>query len=65
MGPTNALEDGKSRLQKTQEDVEEVKVIMLDNLNKADERAGKISDLEERADNLLLKVSTGEEEGLA
>lgn len=49
------MENGKSRLQKTQEEVEEVKVIMLDNLNKADERAGKISDLEERADNLLLK----------
>lgn len=49
------MENGKSRLQKTQEEVEEVKVIMLDNLNKADERAGKISDLEERADNLLQK----------
>lgn len=49
------MENGKSRLQKTQDEVEEVKVIMLDNLNKADERSGKLSELEERADNLLLK----------
>ncbi|XP_055017471.1 vesicle-associated membrane protein 5 [Boleophthalmus pectinirostris] len=48
-------ENGRSRLQKTQEEVEEVKIIMVDNLNKADERAGKLTDLEERADNLLLK----------
>lgn len=52
---TAVMENGKSRLQKTQEEVEEVKIIMLDNLNKADERAGKISDLDERADNLLQK----------
>lgn len=49
------MENGKSRLQKTQEEVDEVKVIMLENLNKADERAGKISDLDERAENLLQK----------
>ncbi|CAL9708731.1 unnamed protein product [Knipowitschia caucasica] len=49
------MDNGKSRLQKTQEEVDEVKVIMLDNLNKADERAGKLSDLEERADMMLLK----------
>uniref|UniRef100_A0A3B3ZWW9 V-SNARE coiled-coil homology domain-containing protein n=2 Tax=Periophthalmus magnuspinnatus TaxID=409849 RepID=A0A3B3ZWW9_9GOBI len=48
-------ENGSSRLQKTQQEVEEVKMIMVDNLNKADERAGKLTDLEERADNLLLK----------
>lgn len=52
---TAVMENGKSRLQKTQEEVEEVKVIMLENLNKADERAGKISDLDERAENLLQK----------
>ncbi|XP_077378303.1 vesicle-associated membrane protein 5 isoform X2 [Festucalex cinctus] len=47
--------NGKSRLQQAQEDVEEVKDIMLDNLNKADERSGKLTDLEERADVLLEK----------
>ncbi|XP_035514841.1 vesicle-associated membrane protein 5 [Morone saxatilis] len=52
------MENGKSRLQQTQEDVEEVKVIMLDNLNKADERAGKLDDLEDRADELLEKSKT-------
>lgn len=49
-------ENGKSRLQQAQEDVEEVKVIMLDNLNKADERSDKLDDLEGRADELLAKV---------
>lgn len=49
------MENGKSRLQRTQEEVEEVKVIMLDNLNKADERSGKLTDLEDRADELLAK----------
>ncbi|XP_030647329.1 vesicle-associated membrane protein 5 isoform X1 [Chanos chanos] len=47
--------NGKSRLQQAQEEVEEVKVIMLDNLNKADERAGKLGELENRADQLLEK----------
>lgn len=50
-------ESGKSRLQQAQDDVEEVKVIMLDNLNKADERSGKLEDLEDRADQLLAKVT--------
>ncbi|XP_026178195.1 vesicle-associated membrane protein 5 [Mastacembelus armatus] len=49
------MENGKSRLQQTQEEVEEVKVIMLDNMNKADERTGKLKELEDRADNLMLK----------
>lgn len=49
------MENGKNRLQQAQEEVEEVKVIMLDNLNKADERAGKLDDLEDRADELLQK----------
>ncbi|KAM8885554.1 vesicle-associated membrane protein 5 isoform 2-T2 [Spinachia spinachia] len=49
------MENGKSPLQKAQEDVEEVKVIMMDNLNKADERNGKLGELEDRADVLLLK----------
>ncbi|XP_077418559.1 vesicle-associated membrane protein 5 [Vanacampus margaritifer] len=47
--------NGKSRLQQAQEDAEEVKDIMLDNLNKADERSGKLTDLEDRADELLKK----------
>uniref|UniRef100_A0A8D0A2V1 Vesicle-associated membrane protein 5 n=1 Tax=Sander lucioperca TaxID=283035 RepID=A0A8D0A2V1_SANLU len=53
-------ENGKSRLQQAQEDVEEVKVIMLDNLNKADERSGKLVELEDRADELLAKSKTFE-----
>ncbi|XP_019949137.1 vesicle-associated membrane protein 5 [Paralichthys olivaceus] len=49
------MENGKNRLQQTQEEVEEVKVIMLDNLNKAEERSGKLGELEDRADVLLEK----------
>ncbi|KAL6114729.1 vamp5 [Pungitius sinensis] len=49
------MENGKNRLQQAQEDVEEVKVIMMDNLNKADERNGKLGELEDRADVLLAK----------
>lgn len=52
------MENGKNRLQQAQEDAEEVKVIMMDNLNKADERAGKLDDLEDRADELLEKSKT-------
>ncbi|XP_030274223.1 vesicle-associated membrane protein 5-like isoform X1 [Sparus aurata] len=48
-------ENGKSRLQQAQEDVEEVTIIMVDNLNKAEERSGKLDDLENRADDLLEK----------
>ncbi|KAL7836264.1 hypothetical protein AOLI_G00275480 [Acnodon oligacanthus] len=47
------MENGQSRLQQVQKDVEDVKVIMLDNLNKASEREGKLGDLEDRADVLL------------
>ncbi|XP_029572455.1 vesicle-associated membrane protein 5 [Salmo trutta] len=49
------MENGKNRLQQAQKEVEEVKVIMLDNLNKADERSGKLGELENRADELLEK----------
>ncbi|XP_040898433.1 vesicle-associated membrane protein 5 [Toxotes jaculatrix] len=49
------MENGKSRLQQTQDEVEEVKDIMLDNLNKAEERSEKLHDLEDRADVLLEK----------
>ena len=45
--------NGKNQLQQTQDEVEEVKVIMLDNLNKAEERSGKLGELEDRADVLL------------
>ncbi|KAF0033573.1 hypothetical protein F2P81_013639 [Scophthalmus maximus] len=51
----NEVENGKSRLQQTKEEVEEVKDIMLDNLNKAEERSGKLGELEDRADMLLAK----------
>lgn len=47
--------NGKSRLQQTQEDVEEVKEIMLDNMAKANERSGKLEDLEDRAEELKEK----------
>uniref|UniRef100_A0A3Q2YNQ4 Vesicle-associated membrane protein 5 n=2 Tax=Hippocampus comes TaxID=109280 RepID=A0A3Q2YNQ4_HIPCM len=47
--------NGKSRLQQAQDDAEEVKDIMLDNLSKVDERSGKLGDLEDRADELLRK----------
>lgn len=50
-------ENGKSRLQQAQEDVKDVTVIMLDNINKADERSGKLGELENRADQLLEKVN--------
>uniref|UniRef100_A0A3P9AYC8 V-SNARE coiled-coil homology domain-containing protein n=1 Tax=Maylandia zebra TaxID=106582 RepID=A0A3P9AYC8_9CICH len=48
--------DRASHLQKTQEEVEEVKVIMLQNMNKAEERSGKLNELEDRADLLLEEV---------
>ncbi|KAG9354901.1 hypothetical protein JZ751_001614 [Albula glossodonta] len=35
-----------------QDEAEEVKGIMLDNLNKANERSGKLSELNDRADQL-------------
>lgn len=50
-------ENGKSRLQQAQDDVEAVKDIMLDNLKKADERSDKLDDLGDRADELLQKVT--------
>uniref|UniRef100_A0AAQ4QSF9 V-SNARE coiled-coil homology domain-containing protein n=1 Tax=Gasterosteus aculeatus aculeatus TaxID=481459 RepID=A0AAQ4QSF9_GASAC len=49
--------NGKSRLQQVQGDVEEVRDIMLDNFNKADERNYKLVELEDRADELLEMVS--------
>ncbi|XP_013870419.1 vesicle-associated membrane protein 5 [Austrofundulus limnaeus] len=49
------MENGKSRLQQAQEEAEEVKEIMLDNMNKADERTGKLTDLEDRAEELMEK----------
>ncbi|XP_073323152.1 vesicle-associated membrane protein 5 [Pagrus major] len=54
------MENGKSRLQQAQETVDEVTVIMMDNMNKAEERSGKLEDLEDRADDLLAKSKTFE-----
>ncbi|KAK5622307.1 hypothetical protein CRENBAI_005948 [Crenichthys baileyi] len=54
------MEDGKSRLQQAQEEVEEVTEIMLDNVNKAHERSGKLNDLEQQADDLLEKAKVFE-----
>ncbi|KAM6943752.1 vesicle-associated membrane protein 5 [Lycodopsis pacificus] len=50
------MENGKNRLQQAQEDVEEVKGIMMENMTKADERTDKLCDLEERAEHLLSKA---------
>ncbi|KAG5272648.1 hypothetical protein AALO_G00167820 [Alosa alosa] len=41
------------KLQQVQQDVEEVKVLMVENVNKADERGDKLTDLDERAAKLL------------
>lgn len=49
------MENGKSRLQMAREEVTEVKDIMMDNLRKADERSGKLEDLESRADDMLVQ----------
>ncbi|XP_028828673.1 vesicle-associated membrane protein 5-like [Denticeps clupeoides] len=37
---------------KLQQEVEEVKVVMIENMNKSEERSEKLTDLEERSDNL-------------
>ncbi|XP_026997698.2 vesicle-associated membrane protein 5 [Tachysurus fulvidraco] len=47
------MENGRSQLQQAQQDVDEVRDIMLENLTKASEREGKLGDLENRADQLL------------
>ncbi|KAI4873203.1 hypothetical protein NFI96_012242 [Prochilodus magdalenae] len=49
------MENGQGRLQQVQKDVDEVTVIMLDNLNKASEREGKLMELENRAEELQEK----------
>ncbi|XP_026102324.1 vesicle-associated membrane protein 5 [Carassius auratus] len=49
------MENGQSRLHQAQQDVEDIKGIMLNNIEKADERAGKLGELEDRADKLLEK----------
>ncbi|KAG7280940.1 hypothetical protein CRUP_009227 [Coryphaenoides rupestris] len=48
------MDNGRTRLQKAHEDVTEVKDIMMVNLQKADERSGKLEDLESRADDMLV-----------
>lgn len=48
------MENGRSRLQRANEDVIEVKDIMMVNLQKAEERSGKLEDLESRADEMLV-----------
>lgn len=50
-------ENGRSQLQRAQQDVDEVCDIMLKNVNKASEREGKLGDLENRADQLLEQVN--------
>uniref|UniRef100_A0A3B3Z220 V-SNARE coiled-coil homology domain-containing protein n=1 Tax=Poecilia mexicana TaxID=48701 RepID=A0A3B3Z220_9TELE len=48
-------EGGKSRLHQTQEEVEQVKMIMLDNKKKAEERSDNLKDLELQAEVLREK----------
>ncbi|XP_048858783.1 vesicle-associated membrane protein 5 [Brienomyrus brachyistius] len=49
------MENGKNRLQQVQDDAEEVKGIMLENLQKVEDRSGKLRELEDRADQLLVQ----------
>lgn len=49
-------ENGQNRLRQAQENVEEVKLIMLDNLNKSEERTAKLGELDNRAEQLLEQV---------
>ncbi|KAJ8408642.1 hypothetical protein AAFF_G00252770 [Aldrovandia affinis] len=49
------MDNGNSRLQQVQQTVDEVTVIMHDNLNKAEERSEKMTDLEGRAELLRQK----------
>ncbi|XP_056602852.1 vesicle-associated membrane protein 5 [Triplophysa dalaica] len=49
------MENGHNSLRQAQDDVEEVKIIMLDNLDKANERSGKLRELENRAVELKQK----------
>ncbi|KAJ7988539.1 hypothetical protein DPEC_G00324620 [Dallia pectoralis] len=44
-----------SQLAKAQEEADEVKVIMLDNMQKTEERKFKLQELDERADQLQMK----------
>ncbi|XP_034077750.1 vesicle-associated membrane protein 5 [Gymnodraco acuticeps] len=48
--------NGTSRLQQVQDDADEVKVIMMENMNKVDERSDKLGDLETRAEDLHEKA---------
>ncbi|XP_033989134.1 vesicle-associated membrane protein 5 [Trematomus bernacchii] len=48
--------NGNSHLQRVQDDADEVKVIMMENMNKVDERSDKLGDLETRAEDLHAKA---------
>ncbi|KAK5933080.1 hypothetical protein CgunFtcFv8_004736 [Champsocephalus gunnari] len=52
--------NGTSRLQRVQDDAEEVKVIMMENMNKVEERSDKLGDLETRAEDLHEKAKVFE-----
>uniref|UniRef100_A0A8C7GG80 StAR related lipid transfer domain containing 4 n=1 Tax=Oncorhynchus kisutch TaxID=8019 RepID=A0A8C7GG80_ONCKI len=47
--------DKNSQLRQAQEEAEEVKVIMMDNMEKTEERKAKLQDLDKRAEELKLK----------
>ncbi|XP_018600253.1 vesicle-associated membrane protein 5-like [Scleropages formosus] len=49
------MTSGNSRLEKVHQEVDEVKTIMLDNINKNEERSGKLKELEDRADQVCVK----------
>lgn len=46
------------KLEEVNEGVEEVKVLMVENVNKIDERGEKLTDLEERSEKLLSTSAT-------
>uniref|UniRef100_A0A4W5KSU9 V-SNARE coiled-coil homology domain-containing protein n=1 Tax=Hucho hucho TaxID=62062 RepID=A0A4W5KSU9_9TELE len=49
------MPEKNSRLRQAQEEAEEVKVIMMDNMKKTEERKEKLQDLDKRAEELKLK----------
>ena len=51
------FQSANNRLRQTQEDAEEVKVIMLENMHKTEERSGKLEELDKRAQDLEEKVT--------
>ncbi|XP_060764054.1 vesicle-associated membrane protein 5-like [Neoarius graeffei] len=49
------MKKGESQLQQVQENVEEVRTIMHENVTRVREREGKLEELDDRAETLLMK----------